>query len=94
MLTHVDSEPVAHDLACAQAMGGVFAALDGELAPDTASRIETHLDACAECRARFVSDAAFHRVVRAAATLDTAPPTLRERIAHLLHATATENASA
>jgi mycothiol system anti-sigma-R factor len=94
VLTSDAGEPVGREVCCADVQREVFAACDGELSSAAAVVLDQHLSVCATCRARVAADAVFHRVVRAAATRDVAPATLRERIALLLHATATENASA
>jgi Putative zinc-finger len=70
-----------------------FAVCDGELTADALVMIETHLIACAPCRAYCAADAVFVRVVRSAATLDAAPQSLRDRVAQLFQPHAAENAS-
>ena len=84
---------------CALATCGVvrsqsFAACDSELSDAALREINVHLHECAACRARLGADALFLRVVRAAAVSETAPLSLRERVALALHMRTTENAPA
>lgn len=55
--------------------------------------IDAHLQQCVACRLRFAGDAVFRRALRAAGSLNTATPRLRDRIAQLLLLHAPENAS-
>lgn len=93
MLTRADAEPLP-ELRCETVRAEAFAACDGELSAATAAAIDGHLSKCGNCRAQLSVDAVFHGAVRRALSLDAAPPALRERIALLLHAPTTENASA
>jgi mycothiol system anti-sigma-R factor len=70
-----------------------FATCDGELSADECVAIDAHVHRCGGCRSSFTADAVFLRSVRAACTLDSAPPSLQERIEQLLQRRATENAS-
>lgn len=81
-------------LTCDAFGADVFAALDGELDPATGASVDAHLAGCPACRERLRTDAVFHRAVRRAVTLDIAPPSLRARVAVLLHTRTTEIASA
>lgn len=71
-----------------------FAACDGEVSAAALREIDAHLHECAACRECITADAVFLRVVRAATSLESAPPSLRERVALGLHMRATENAPA
>ncbi len=79
---------------CATVRAQVFAACDGELAAGDVHVIDVHLAGCEACRVKFASDATFHRAVRNATTLESAPAALRERVMLSLHARTTENAPA
>ena len=81
-------------MSCEDVRQNTFAVTDGELTDASAAAINSHLLQCGGCRARLATDAVFHHAVRAAVTVDTASPALRERITQLLNVTATENASA
>lgn len=70
-----------------------FAACDNELTRDEIVAVNRHLADCHTCRDRVVSDATFLRAIRRAASLDTAPQALRDRVAQTLQAHAAENAS-
>ncbi len=70
-----------------------FAACDGELSASEFVAIEAHLQRCDPCRTYCISDAVFLGTIRATAKLDTAPPSLHDRIAHNLQPRASENAS-
>ena len=67
-----------------------FAAGDGELCEQELVTMNAHLGRCSACRTRLMGDAVFVRALRAATAIDSAPPSLRERVAQLLqqHATA------
>lgn len=93
MLTRAHGDP-APEMPCHTVRAEAFAACDGELSAANVAAIDRHLADCASCRAQLAADAVFHQSVRKAVSLDGAPPALRERIAQLLHAPATENASA
>jgi predicted anti-sigma-YlaC factor YlaD len=90
MTAPADSDQIS----CDSVQSRSFAACDGELTNEEFVVIDSHLQLCSGCRTRLTGDATFLRAVRAAAVLDTAPASLRDRVAHLLHQNATENASA
>ena len=69
-----------------------FAAADGELCEQELVTMNAHLGRCVACRSRLMGDAAFVRTLRAATAIDSAPSSLRERVAHLLQQHATETA--
>ena len=71
-----------------------FAACDGELSHDELVALDVHLGDCAACRTHFAADATFLVVVRAAASLDVAPPSLHDRILLSLTTRTTANAPA
>jgi mycothiol system anti-sigma-R factor len=77
---------------CAAIRAQSFAACDGELTTAQLVAIDAHLERCEACRQQLVGDATFLRVVRAAVAIDTAPRSLRDRVAQLLQAHATEDA--
>ena len=80
---------------CGAVRSQSFAACDSELSDAALREINAHLHECAACRARLGADALFLRVVRAAAVAsETAPHSLRERVALALHMRTTENAPA
>ncbi len=79
-----------HVTACKSVRRDAFAAFDGELSPDALREIEAHHAHCSACRERFIADVVFLRAVRRAASLDTAPRSLRDRVALALHARAAE----
>lgn len=70
-----------------------FAACDGELTGEEVVVINSHLVDCRSCLARVTRDATFVRAIRRAVSLDTAPRSLRDRVAQLLLSHAAENAS-
>jgi predicted anti-sigma-YlaC factor YlaD len=84
------ASPAAIDCSAVRAM--TFDACDGEMSPLQMVMIDAHLQQCAACRLRFAADAVFLRALRAAALMDVARPSLRERVAHLLLQHAPENA--
>ena len=75
---------------CDAVRADVFAAIDGELDPAALRIVDLHLAACSTCRAQFTADAVFHAVVRRALALESAPQSLRDRVAQLLQVRATE----
>lgn len=94
MLTRTVFDPFAI-ATCGAVRSQSFAACDSELSDAALREINAHLHECAACRARLGADALFLRVVRAAATAsETAPLSLRERVALALHMRMTENAPA
>jgi len=93
MLTRSVSDPHAR-ATCAAVRAQSFAACDGELSAAGLREVEAHLHECAACRARISADAVFLRVVHAAASTETAPLSLHERVALALHMRTTENAPA
>ncbi|HYW50532.1 MAG TPA: zf-HC2 domain-containing protein [Gemmatimonadaceae bacterium] len=92
MLTRPVPEHADHG--CEAIRREAFAACDGELSPEAALQVEQHLAQCDSCRQRFTADATFLRVVRAAASIDAAPQSFRERLLQSLQTGATENARA
>jgi predicted anti-sigma-YlaC factor YlaD len=70
-----------------------FAACDDELTRDDIVAIDAHLAVCLACRERIARDAAFLRAIRRAVSLETAPQSLRDRVAQSLQSHAPENAS-
>jgi len=93
MLTRSVADPHAR-ATCSAAREQSFAACDGELSGAAVRELDAHLHECAACRARVRTDAVFLRVVRAATSLESAPQSLRERVALALHMRTTENAPA
>ena len=92
-VTRMTTTPVADAIGCDAVCAQSYAACDGEIAEREFAAIDAHLQRCAECRARFLGDAVFLRALRAAGRLERAPASLRERIVHVLHQHATENAA-
>jgi mycothiol system anti-sigma-R factor len=88
---HADREHATH---CDTVRALSFTACDGELSVTELAMIEAHLPACRSCQTRIAADAAFHRAVRNAASLDSAPDALRARLMQLLQQHATANAPA
>jgi len=84
-------EPVAE---CEAFRTHSFAAADGEVSVTRWLAIEAHVQGCDACRTRFIADAVFHRAIRGALSLDIATPSLRDRVAHIIHAGSTESAPA
>jgi mycothiol system anti-sigma-R factor len=82
----------AGETECAAVRAEIFAACDGELTPRQREAFDAHLTACASCRGALTSDATFHAAVRRAVSIDTAPPSLRERVMQHLQSTVTETA--
>ena len=70
-----------------------FAAGDGELCEQELVTMNAHLAQCVSCRTLLMGDAVFIRALRAATAIESAPPSLRERVAQLLQQHATESAS-
>ncbi|MBC7842555.1 MAG: hypothetical protein H7099_09585 [Gemmatimonadaceae bacterium] len=82
------------DLHCDAVRALSFAACDDALSTREFVAIEAHLHRCVRCRNRYLSDAVFLRATRNAVALDSAPQSLRDRVAHILQPRAAENASA
>lgn len=80
--------------ACEAVRAQTFAACDHELSCDEVAAIDAHLVTCESCRSRVLADATFHRVLRAATALETAPPALHDRILLSLTTRTTVNAPA
>ena len=70
-----------------------FAACDEELTRDDIVAIDAHLVGCQACQQRIARDAAFLQAIRRAVSLETAPHSLRDRVAQSLQSQAPENAS-
>ncbi len=84
----------APSVTCDAVRADVFAAIDGELDLTTLRAIELHLAACPACRRQLGADAVFHAAVRRALALESAPQSLRNRVARLLQTRTTEIAPA
>ncbi len=56
-------------------------ALDGELSPELAERLQRHLETCPECAEEVERVRRMKALVRRCCAADAAPPALRERIA-------------
>jgi mycothiol system anti-sigma-R factor len=79
---------------CEAVRAQAFAACDDELTADEVGAIDAHLLNCESCRDHVFADATFHRIIRAAVSLDDAPQSLRDRILLSLTTLTTENAPA
>lgn len=93
MLTQSVFAAPAHST-CSSVREQSFAACDGELSAAALREIDAHLHECSACRRCIGTDAVFLRVVRAATSIESAPQSLRERVAIALHTRTTENAPA
>jgi len=93
MLTRSVFDPYAR-ASCDAVRAQSFAACDGELSAAALREVDAHLHECAACRARIGADAVFLRVVHAATGLESAPVSLRERVALALNMRTTESAPA
>jgi mycothiol system anti-sigma-R factor len=82
--------PAAPAVTCDAVRADVFAAIDGELDAAALGVIDLHIAACPLCRQQLTADAVFHAAVRRALALDSAPQSLRDRVALLLQARTTE----
>ena len=89
MMTVVFSDGIS----CGTLRALSFAAGDGELCEQELVTMNAHLARCVACRTLLIRDAVFIRALRAATAIDSAPPSLRERVAQLLQQHATESAS-
>ena len=83
----------AGDLHCDAVRALSFAACDDALSMREFVAIDAHLERCSDCRKRYTSDVVFLRAIRNAVSLDSAPRSLRDRVAHILQPRAAENAS-
>lgn len=73
-----------HELDCREALHRIYHFLDGELTVERRSEIELHLNGCSPCLDMFGFEAELRKVV-ACKCKETAPDTLRERIAEAIH---------
>ena len=71
---------------CERARQLIDAYVDGELALETSTEIERHIDSCAACRRLYESRRALSAQLRDAALAVAAPDVLRQRIAAALDA--------
>ena len=78
---------------CETVQALAFAACDDELSGNDIVAIDAHLVGCLACQQRIASDAAFLQAIRRAVSLETAPQSLRDRVAQSLQSHAPENAS-
>ena len=92
MLTPSPADPCGRS-DCDSIQKLAFAACDNELTGDELAGLNGHLAECRDCRQRVTGDATFLRAIRRAASLETAPQSLRDRVAQTLQAHAAENAS-
>jgi hypothetical protein len=92
-VTRMTTTAFSHGMSCDAVRALSFAACDGELREQELVTMNAHLGRCTECRTRLIGDAVFVRALRAAASIDAAPPSLRERVAQLLQQHAAESAS-
>ena len=83
----------ADDVHCDAVRALSFAACDNALSRQEFVAIDAHLERCAGCRGRYTSDVVFLRAIRNAVSLDSAPHSLRDRVAHILQPRAAENAA-
>jgi len=72
------------DVDCVEAIHTLYHFLDGELTEFRRVEIRHHLDGCGSCLEAFDFEAEL-RMVIARKCRDDVPPSLRERIAKLLH---------
>lgn len=78
-MTHAAArDPDALD--CGSAMDQLFDFLDGELGPETESRVRAHLEACGHCFEQAGFEKRFLDAVEAARATVTCPGALRARV--------------
>jgi hypothetical protein len=90
--TRMVTPDLADGMPCDAVRSLSFAACDGELNALDLRVIESHLERCAPCRVHCLSDAVFLRTIRAAVSLESAPQSLRTRVALILQPRAAEKA--
>lgn len=73
----MDEQPGS--LTCRQVVELLWEYIDAELTPEMATRIRTHLDACAKCYPHYEFQRAFVEFVRRHGT-EVAPVSLRQKI--------------
>jgi anti-sigma factor (TIGR02949 family) len=69
-----------HDLGCVDCLANLYEYVDGELTPEMAEAIGSHLAACAECLPHFQFERTFLAFIQARSELRSAPPALRDQI--------------
>ena len=67
-------------LDCGSAMDRLFDFLDGELGPETESRVRAHLEACSHCFEQAGFEQRFLKAVQTARAADPCPGDLRARV--------------
>ncbi|MGO9912110.1 MAG: mycothiol system anti-sigma-R factor [Acidimicrobiales bacterium] len=72
------------ELDCREALHRIYHFLDGEMTSERRAQIETHLNGCSPCLEAFGFEAELRKIV-ACKCQETAPDTLRERIAEAIH---------
>ena len=65
---------------CQDALDQLYEFLDGELTPERADAVKTHLRECSHCFAMSKFEDAFLRFLEARSRSRTAPPQLRKKI--------------
>ncbi len=79
-----DTPPDAEMISCHDALRLVHEYLDGELDGVPQAEVKAHFDMCQKCYPHLHLESTFRDAVRRAATVETAPPELKERLAQLL----------
>jgi anti-sigma factor (TIGR02949 family) len=67
-------------VSCQEAADHLYEWLDGELDPEMARRVGTHLEVCARCYPVLVFERSFRDAVARVAREEEAPPALKRRV--------------
>ena len=68
------------DMDCEDCVSHLYEFVDGELTPELARAISSHIAECGECLTQFKFEEAFIAFLAARPELAKAPPALREKI--------------
>jgi anti-sigma factor (TIGR02949 family) len=69
-----------HDVDCVECLAHLYEYVDGELTPELAEAISTHIADCGDCLPQFKFERAFLAFLEARPELAKAPPALRDQI--------------
>jgi anti-sigma factor (TIGR02949 family) len=78
------SDGMEGGISCREAAEQLYDWLDGELEPEAASRVGTHLETCARCYPFLVFETSFRQAVTRAAQSTETPEDLRDRVLEAL----------
>ena len=69
------------EIDCEQAAERLHTFLDRELDEAEVAEVQAHLDNCVECYTRFRFEGSLKRLIKAGSSKQTAPPSLRDKLA-------------